>query len=157
MAKKGKKADKGARDEKSKLPKSVAGVKIPKDLRKQGDTLTNLITSPVARELLADALIAVAGVLAGNKRNREAIADTGSHAASGAKDIGQTATGAVAEVVTEAARRILPSSVVGESSEAKKTDKKPRGAGAEPPVQGGGGRKKSASATRAESEPGFVE
>ncbi|HZY21544.1 MAG TPA: hypothetical protein VFE80_03995, partial [Beijerinckiaceae bacterium] len=96
MAKK--KASKG---KSAKMPKKIGGTKVPKEVRSAGDMLASLVTSPMARELVADALIAVAGVLAGNK----AVAGAGAEAASGAKDIGQTATGAVAEVVAGAARR----------------------------------------------------
>jgi hypothetical protein len=56
-------------------------------------------------------------VLAGNKKTREAVAGAGAQAASGAKELGQTATGAVAEVVADAARRILPSSMSGENDD----------------------------------------
>jgi hypothetical protein len=129
MGKKGKKAK-----DKSATPKQVAGVKVPKAMRKSGDSLASLVTSPFARELVADALIAIAGVLAGNKQARQAVAragsdvadagakagaaavEAGADVASGAKDVAQTATGAVAEVVTEAARRILPASLTGEDS-----------------------------------------
>jgi hypothetical protein len=111
MAKKDKKAGK---NKSAKTPKEVGGVKLPKSLRESGDMLSSLVTSPVARELVADALIAIAGVLVGNKKTRDAASDAGAQAASGAKDLGRTATGAVAEVVTEAARRILPSSITGE-------------------------------------------
>ena len=93
MAKK--KASKG---KSAKMPKKIGGTKVPKEVRSAGDMLASLVTSPMARELVADALIAVAGVLAGNKKTREAVAGAGAQAASGAKDLGQTATGAVAEV-----------------------------------------------------------
>jgi hypothetical protein len=110
MAKK--KASKG---KSAKMPKKIGGTKVPKEVRSAGDMLASLVTSPMARELVADALIAVAGVLAGNKKTRDAVAGAGAQAASGAKDLGQTATGAVAEVVADAARRILPSSMSGEN------------------------------------------
>ena len=155
MAKKDKKGDKSGKSDKSKTPKKVAGVKVPKALRNQGDTIASLITSPVARELLADALIAVAGVLAGNKKTREAVADAGSQAASSAKEMGKTATGAVADVVTEAARRILPSSFTGEDADRKTEAREaPRPARAS---AGGAGRKKKDRETRGEGRPGFIE
>jgi hypothetical protein len=117
------------KDKKQKLvPKKVGGVKVPKKLRKSGDTLASLVTSPIVRELAADMLIAMAGALVASKRPRETAAtmahnvsragsaavDMGADAASAAKDTAQTATGAVAGVVGEAAKRILPSSVTGE-------------------------------------------
>ncbi len=108
----------------SGMPKKVAGVKVPKELRKGSDSLSALITSPLAREVVADALIAIAGALAGNKKARDtvtkagsqagaAVMDAGAGAASATRDLTATATGAVAEVVTEAARKILPTSLVG--------------------------------------------
>jgi hypothetical protein len=127
MAKKAKKAK-----DKSALPKKVAGVKVPKSLRKNSDSLSSLIASPLAREVVADALIAIAGALAGNKKSREAVTkaasnaaktgaragsaamEAGADAAAATRDAAATATGAVAEVVTEAARRVLPASLTGE-------------------------------------------
>jgi hypothetical protein len=123
MAKKAKKAK-----AKAALPKKVAGVKVPKEIRNSG-SLAQLVTSPLARELVADALIAVAGVLAGNKRTREAVTGAGAKAGAAAMDAGasakdaaQTATGAVAEVVTEAARRILPSSLTSDEERKGKNE-----------------------------------
>jgi len=137
MAKKGKAKAKEGKD-KSAVPKKVAGVKVPKQLRKSSDSLSSLITSPLARELVADALIAIAGALAGTKKGRATVAkagagvstagaavmDAGAGAASAVGDAASTATGAVAEVVTEAARRILPASLVGEDDEKKDTGEK---------------------------------
>lgn len=112
MAKKDK-----AKSKPAKTPKSIAGVKLPKEFRMTGDALAGLITSPMVRELAADVLIAVAGAITANRRPKDAaanlagnVADAGKGAASGA----QTATEAVAGVVVEAARRILPSAVTGE-------------------------------------------
>jgi hypothetical protein len=122
---------------KSAKPKKDAGAKMPKNMRNAGDLISSIVSSPMARELVADALIAVAGVLAGNRQSREAIAGAGTQAASGAKDLAQTATGAVAEVVADAARRILPSSMTGENDggEAKGGSK----SGTESSGGGGGG------------------
>ncbi|HEX8664962.1 MAG TPA: hypothetical protein VF744_13115 [Beijerinckiaceae bacterium] len=101
---------------KSAKAKKNDAAKVPKNMRNAGDLISSIVSSPMARELVADALIAVAGVLAGNRQSREAIAGAGTQAASGAKDLAQTATGAVAEVVADAARRILPSAMAGEES-----------------------------------------
>ena len=132
MAKK--KASKG---KSAKMPKKIGGTKVPKEMRSAGDMLASLVTSPMARELVADALIAVAGVLAGNKKTREAVAGAGAQAASGAKDIGQTATGAVAEVVAGAARRILPSAMSGEND-----DRRGKRAGEDAAIPGNGRKKR---------------
>ena len=125
MAKKKDKAKAG----KSKA-KKVAGVKVPKSLAVSGQSLAGLVTSPLVRELAADVLIAVAEALAANRSPQKAaknLASNASEAGSAVADAGraaggvaQTATGAVAEVVTEAARRILPSSVTGEDDGERK-------------------------------------
>lgn len=42
-----------------KLPKTVAGIKIPKPLRKQGEHLLELASQPLVKELMAAAAIAL--------------------------------------------------------------------------------------------------
>ncbi len=103
-----------------KLPKSIAGVKIPKKLRRQGGGILGLLESPTGRALAADALIAVAGVLAGNDRSRQAVVGAGADAAeAGAHAAGRTgdAVLGVAEVASglmaEAARHVLPTALGG--------------------------------------------
>jgi hypothetical protein len=120
-AKKGKKAE-----GKSALPKKVAGVKVPKQVR-ESKSLATLLTSGLGREILADALIAAAGAAAAaltrTRTAREAghaVAETGTQAAAATGDAVQTAAGAVATVVGEAARSFLPASLVGEEKEAPK-------------------------------------
>lgn len=100
-----------------KASKAAAGAKLPKKLSLSGEALASVITSPVVREMAADVLIAVAGAIAANRRPQQAAAnvadnaaDTASAVAGGAK----TATEAVAGVVAEAARRILPSAAAAE-------------------------------------------
>ena len=79
----------------------------------------DLINTDLGREILADALIAAAGAAAAAltktrtaKRAGAAVADAGSQGV----DLTQTAAGAVAGVVTEAARHFLPASLVGEEN-----------------------------------------
>ncbi|MFP5512311.1 MAG: hypothetical protein ACLGJC_04430 [Alphaproteobacteria bacterium] len=105
-----------------KIPKKIGGVKVPKQLRKSGKSLTKLLDSPVGRQALAAALTAAAGVLAGsNKTVREGIGEAGSavaqtgsavaHTGSGAaglvRDVAQAAVGAVAETVADKARDLI--------------------------------------------------
>jgi hypothetical protein len=59
---------------KLKVPKKIAGVKVPKQLRGKSQ-------SAGQRELAAAALIAVAGALLTNKKVRAALADVGDKAA----------------------------------------------------------------------------
>ncbi|NBJ12508.1 hypothetical protein [Microvirga arsenatis] len=93
------------------------GTKLAKSAKKSG--LMDLINTDLGREILADALIAAAGAAAAAltktrtaKKAGAAVADAGSQTA----DLTQTAAGAVAGVVTEAARHFLPPSLVGEES-----------------------------------------
>jgi hypothetical protein len=108
-----------AKKTKAKLPKTIAGVKVPKAIRTSG-LLDELLNSPLGREILAEAIVAAAGAVASvlmKKRPSadqvaqagEAIVDTGAEAASATKDLAQTAVGAVTEAVADAARHILPS------------------------------------------------
>jgi hypothetical protein len=112
-----------AKKSKAKLPKTVAGVKVPKVIRTSG-LLDELLNSPLGREILAEAIVAAAGAVASvlmKKRPSadqvaqagEAIVDTGAEAVSATKDLAQTAVGAVTEVVADAARHILPSALTG--------------------------------------------
>ncbi|HEX2555534.1 MAG TPA: hypothetical protein VHL98_17690 [Microvirga sp.] len=119
-----------------KAHKSVAGVKLPKAMRKSS-VLGSLFTSELGREILADALLAAAGAAAAAlTRTRPAraagaaIADAGSDAAASAGtaatatgDLVQTAAGAVAGVVTEAARTFLPPSLLGEEAKPRYVNK----------------------------------
>ena len=102
--------------------------KLAKSFRKSG--FMDLINSDLGREILADAIIAAAGAAAAAltktraaKKAGAAAADAGSQAADATKDVMQTAAGAVAGVVTEAARQFLPASLAGDTED---KDKKPR-------------------------------
>ncbi|WP_162820390.1 hypothetical protein [Microvirga calopogonii] len=109
--------------------KKGPGTKLAKTAKKSG--LMDLINTDLGREILADALIAAAGAAAAALTKTRTAKKAGAAAANaGAQgvDLTQTAAGAVAGVVTEAARHFLPASLVGEeggtekgaSSEAKK-------------------------------------
>ncbi len=111
-----------AKDKEKKSPSKAkkgsgksTGTKLAKSAKKSG--LMDLINSSLGREILADALIAAAGAAAAAltktrtaKKAGAAVADAGSEAA----DLTQTAAGAVAGVMTEAARHFLPPSLIGE-------------------------------------------
>ena len=110
-----------AKKGKGKIPKKIAGVKVPKALRKA--LAGSLVDNPRAREILADVLIAAAGAAAAalvqNRPTGQQIADAGAGAATATRDMAQGAAGAVGEVVAEAARTILPASLVSDGSEGK--------------------------------------
>ena len=101
-----------------------SGTKLAKSAKKSG--LMDLINTDLGRENLADALIAAAGAAAAAltktrtaKKAGAALANTGAQGA----DLTQTAAGAVAGVVTEAARHFLPTSLLGEEGEAESSAK----------------------------------
>ena len=112
--------------EKTSKSKKSTGTKLAKTVKKSG--LMDLINSNLGREILADALIAAAGAAAAAiTKTRTAqkagagAADAGSKAAGATSDAVQTATGAVATVVTEAARQFLPPTLVGHDEDEDKS------------------------------------
>ncbi|HEY8566839.1 MAG TPA: hypothetical protein VIL65_15185 [Beijerinckiaceae bacterium] len=121
----------------NKLPKTIAGVKIPKSLRKLGP-LGQLMDHPLGREILADALIAAAGAAAAAlvkhrpsgaqlAQAGEQVAEAGEKAVAGGaqaaslgRDLVQTAAGAVAEVVVDAAKSVLPGAAKADEAPSKR-------------------------------------
>jgi hypothetical protein len=102
MAKK--KAKKAGDD---KLPKKIAGVKVPKELRKAGDQLAKLIQEPLAREI---ALAALAAGLAARKDVRKAAKQAALEAGDAAEDVAQSTgwvSAALGAAALEAGRRVL--------------------------------------------------
>ena len=86
-----------------KIPKKIAGVKVPKELRKTGTKLAKLAGDPLVREI---ALAAVAAGLAARedtrKKAKKKAAEAGSEAAEGAGWVGA----AIGAAALEAGRRI---------------------------------------------------
>lgn len=105
MAKKGKTA----------LPKTVAGLKVPKSLRKSR-LLRSLLASPLGRRVVADALVAGAGAAATVlMAERKEVADAaeagvrkGSKRLALVTEAIESAANAMMDVVTDAARSMLP-------------------------------------------------
>ncbi|WP_448188521.1 hypothetical protein [Azospirillum sp. sgz301742] len=100
-----------------KIPKKIAGVKIPRKLRKSGKWLVGFLESPTGREVAAAALTAMAGVLAGSSRPvREAAGDAGRTAAqagTGAAGLMRDMAEAAVGVVSEAARDLVSPAASG--------------------------------------------
>ena len=128
------KAKTKAKKDDSGIPKKVAGVKVPKAVR-DSSSLSTLFNSALGREIIADALIAAAGAAAAAltrtraaKKAGNAVAETGGEAVSASAELMNTAAGAVAGVVTEAAKSFLPASLVGDDQgkDAGEDDKRPR-------------------------------
>jgi hypothetical protein len=97
MAKEKKKA--GSR---SKLPKWIAGAKVPKALRKSGAHAMTWAASPTGREVLGGLLVAAA-LVAGSKKGRSTVKGSAKEAASAASRVGYALADAAAEVVRRAA------------------------------------------------------
>lgn len=101
-----------AKSDKAKLPKTVAGFKVPKTLRKSG-ALDTLFGSALGRQLVADALVAAAAAAAAalvKPRVDAGEADgagTGEGGRSALADATSAAAGAVASFVTDAAQSLL--------------------------------------------------
>src|SRR4051794_28707820 len=99
-----------------KLPKSIAGVKVPKFLRTPG-TVEQFLNSPVGRAVLAEALIAAAAALKSYKpaagtvgQGTETVEKAGSEAAATSKNLAQSAAGGLADMASGVARQIVPAS-----------------------------------------------
>lgn len=95
---------------KHKLPKRVAGVKLPRDVRKAGGALIAWAISADGRKLLAPAVMGLIAVLQGTKTGRKMTAE----AASGTADAvssGATVTGRVVSALTEAAGDVVKHAV----------------------------------------------
>jgi hypothetical protein len=76
-----KKKDKKDKSGAAKLPKRIAGVKVPKELRGPGGKLMEAVRNPLVMDLAAAALVAAA---AGLREGRGARRDVGGAAGSGA-------------------------------------------------------------------------
>lgn len=68
--KNGAKADGGK--PKVKIPKEIAGFKVPKELRKKGEALIERANSPEGRQAIASGLAMVGGLVAANAARKQA-------------------------------------------------------------------------------------
>ncbi len=105
------------------------GVTVPKTLT---SALDGLVNSPRGREILASALVAAASAAAAalikssdsRQDAREAVADVGDQVATASKDLSEAAAGALAEIVTGAARSFLPASLTSTATKVRRGNKK---------------------------------
>ena len=110
------------RKNKTKLPKRIAGVKIPKALRKSVPSVIALLDTPHGREAAAAALSAAAATLLGTHQGRHAMADAGGAAAGAGSTLagGLESVGQVAgTVLKQAAQSMLPAGIIPEASRAE--------------------------------------
>src|SRR5215217_8629342 len=119
-----------AKSDTLKLPKKIAGVKVPKALRHPG-TIADFLNSPVGRFVLAEALIAAAAALKNYKpvaetvgQVAETVEKAGSEAATTAKDLVQSAASGLADVATEVVRQIVPASSAADDQNDRGLEKK---------------------------------
>jgi len=95
-----------AKAQKTKIPRTVAGLKIPKELRKAGKVARDLSKKPLVADIAAAAMMAAAASLAKSKAGRSAgreTAQVASDAAGDALAIGS----AVKRALIDAARSLL--------------------------------------------------
>jgi len=85
------------KDKGPKLPKTVGGVKVPKQLRKTAKDALEIAQNPVARELISAALVAGAAAL--TKRKIEKPASASAEPAAQETDIGSLIAQSVAAFV----------------------------------------------------------
>lgn len=137
----GKKKEKGSKE---KLPKTIAGVKVPKELRKGGQ-FVRFMNDPMVREI---ALAALAAGLAARKDARRAakrtvaqVGEVAEDAAQGAENGAGWVKAALGAAAIEAGRMVID---VIEDSGSRKKAPAGRAAGdskAEPAGADGGGRR----------------
>jgi hypothetical protein len=92
-----------------KLPKKIAGVRIPKAFRKSGGSLLKFLETPQGREIAASVLFAVAGALTGNEKTRQKVSDAGHEAARVGSDVTRNLAEAAAGMVVDVARNMRSS------------------------------------------------
>lgn len=83
------KGKKGKKAKSDKLPKKIAGVKVPKELRNVGGVVARLARDPAAREV---ALAALTAALAARKDNRQAARKAIGEAGEAAQKAGKSAS-----------------------------------------------------------------
>jgi hypothetical protein len=59
-SRKARKTDKAGKTKKLKIPKKVGGIKIPKELRREGNSLIEALKGLIATEIAAGAITAIA-------------------------------------------------------------------------------------------------
>jgi hypothetical protein len=86
-----------------KIPKKIAGVKVPKDLRKTGNKLAKLAKDPLVQEI---ALAAVAAGLAAREDTRKKAKQKAVEAGSDAAESAGWVSAAIGAAAAEAGRRV---------------------------------------------------
>lgn len=111
------KKDKNEKAKAPKLPKRIAGVKLPKDVRRKGGALLAKANSPAGREMIAAGL-SIAAVAAASRTRRgakaaETVAEgAGSAAKAGAHDA-RVLADAVGSIAASALERLFAGKAKG--------------------------------------------
>ena len=90
-----------------KIPKRIGGVKVPKELRKGGESLLALVNQPLAREIAVAAALAA---VAASKDARKAVKRARQEAGEAAEDVAETVDWigpAVTAAAAEVGRRLV--------------------------------------------------
>lgn len=111
-----------AKDAAFKLPKRIAGIKVPKALRKAA-AIGEFLNSPTGRVILAEVLMAAAAALKNHKPGSDPVgkaADAadraGSEGKSAAKDVVRSAAGGLTDLAAGVTRQIVPASPARDES-----------------------------------------
>jgi hypothetical protein len=112
--------------QKLKLPRRLAGIKVPKPLRRSSKRFAKHLRKTGGLELLADALVAAGTALMSSPKARQAMAEVGQNV----KDSGAALTGIIGDKAASgsqdlaaAAKELLPD----KPEKKRKKDKKLRG------------------------------
>lgn len=92
--------------DKSKTPKAIGGVKVPKKLRRATDKVQALASNPIVSEVVATALIAAAASLAETKAGKKARREAGDAAEALAGE-GAAIGASVKKALLDAARSLI--------------------------------------------------
>lgn len=88
----------------AKLPKTIAGVKVPKPLRKRGGKVIEALNHPLVSDLAAAALLAAAAALRDNKGVRAAAGEAKRKSGATLEDVVSTVAAIAEEGVRKMAR-----------------------------------------------------
>ena len=93
-----KKKDAAGKGGKTKFPKSIAGIKIPKAVRQSGTAAIELAQSPEGRKVLSASLAAAAAAISANNRTRSAAMGAASEAGKATSDAAHAASDSAARI-----------------------------------------------------------
>ena len=108
----------------AKLPKKIAGVKISKKVRKSGNKLIEVASTPAGRELLAAGLIAAGAALAKAQKARRS-GERGAEPAMDAAERGAQMAGQIGAAVGAAANAAFDRLLGGTAAVEKTGEERP--------------------------------